>query len=127
MKARVWLSVGLLLLALPACRRQRSPSAAAPPDSEAVVARVGETVISAAALSALIAAQPPAVRQNLASPARKRDLLENEVRLELLAAEARRRGYDREPELQHALKQLLASTLINKEQGRRKIDDLLAE
>jgi hypothetical protein len=90
-----------------------------------VVARVGDAEISAAELAALIAAQPPEVRRNLTSAAQRRALLENEVRLELLAAEALRRGYDREPAFQHAVKQQLASRLLQQETGK-KLDELLS-
>jgi len=123
MKLRVWASLASLLLMLPACRRNAEP--APPQPAPGVVARVGDAEISAAELAALIAAQPPEVRRNLTSAAQRRALLENEVRLELLAAEALRRGYDREPAFQHAVKQQLASRLLQQETGK-KLDELLS-
>jgi hypothetical protein len=124
MELRVWASLALLLLAFPACRRKVEPVAPLA-RSEGLVARVGEVEIRAEQLAALISGQPAEVRQNLASAARKRALLENEVRLELLAAEALRRGYDRDPAFQHAVKQQLASILLQKEPGQ-KVEELLA-
>jgi hypothetical protein len=121
MKLGVWASLASLLLTLPACRGGAPPA----PPSEGIVARVGSVEIRADQLAALISGQPPEVRQNLASAARKQALLENEVRLELLAAEAIRRGYDRDPAFQHAVKQQLASMLLQKEPGP-KMEELLA-
>jgi len=126
MRLRVWASLASLLLTLPACRRKVEPAAPPPARTEGIVARVGNVEISADQLAALIAGQPPEVRQNLASAERKRALLENEVRLELLAAEALRRGYDREPAFQHAVKQQLASILLQKE-PQPKLEELLAQ
>jgi hypothetical protein len=124
MKVRVRVSLAFLLLTLPACGSKKPEVPPAPP--EPIVARVGTVEIGAQQLAALIAGQPAEVRQNLAAPERKRALLENEVRLELLAAEALRRGYDRDPAFQHAVKQQLASMLLQKEPGQ-KLDQLLTE
>ena len=125
MRLCVW--VFLASLILPACRRKLEPATPPAARREGIVARVGDVEISADQLAALISGQSPEVRQNLASAARKRALVENEVRLELLAAEALRRGYDREPAFQHAVKQQLASMLLQKEQGAQGLDKLLSQ
>jgi hypothetical protein len=129
MKARGAMSLMLVLgLLVPSgCRRKVTP----PGLSElqpGVVARVDDTVITADELAGIIARQPPAVRRNLANPARKRAFLDNEVRMTLLAAEARRRGYDRDPDFQRALRQQLASTLLQREpQLEHQMDQLLVD
>jgi len=108
--------VSLILLAA-AC----SPKKAAPPPapSEPIVARVGDESITARELSEQLAKQPPAVRAHYTSPQRRKDFLENQIRFELLAGEARRRGFDKDPDFERAMKQQLVSTYLQKEMEAR--------
>jgi peptidyl-prolyl cis-trans isomerase C len=61
------------------------------------------------------AAQPPSVRAMLAAPAQRKTFVENLVKFELLAQEAIRRGYERDPAFVQKSKQRLGQILLEKE------------
>jgi peptidyl-prolyl cis-trans isomerase C len=86
------------------------------------VARVGDVVITLGELQERLSKYAQSSQFLLArysSLEKKREFLEeNMVRLEVLALEARRRGYDKDPEAQKAPKQKLVALLL-----KREIDD----
>ncbi len=102
----------MLVIGLGACGRGGQKAASEP--NEPVVARVGDTRITARELSAQLARQPPAVRAHYGSMARRKDFLDSQIQVELLAAEARKRGFDRDPDFQRAVKQQLVSTFLQR-------------
>jgi peptidyl-prolyl cis-trans isomerase C len=59
--------------------------------------------------------QHPYVRARYSSMERKREFLENFVRVEVLAEEARKRGYDRDPDVLRVMKQQMINALVAKE------------
>lgn len=61
------------------------------------------------------ALQPPAVRAMLASPAQRKAFVENLVKFELLATEAVREGYDRDPQFLDDSRQRLGQLLLDKD------------
>lgn len=83
--------------------------------SKQVLVKVGDTVITVGDLAAELASQSPYVRTRFQSPERKKEFLDNMVRFELLAAEARRRGYDRSPDVVRRRKQLLIQLYLQQE------------
>jgi peptidyl-prolyl cis-trans isomerase C len=107
----------LVLVSLAACHRGAPQQA--PASGEPVVARVGTATITARDLSAQLARQPPAVRAHYGSLARRKDFLDNQIRFELLAEEARKRGYDKDPDFTRSVKQQLVSTFLQKEMEAR--------
>jgi peptidyl-prolyl cis-trans isomerase C len=82
---------------------------------EQVLARIDGQVITAAELQERLDALDPYSRSRFSAPEQKRKFLENMVRFEVLAREAQSRGYDRDPEVQRALKNQMISTLLQKE------------
>jgi peptidyl-prolyl cis-trans isomerase C len=80
-----------------------------------VLARIDGQVITAGELQQRLDALDPYSRSRFSAPEQKRKFLENMVRFEVLAREAQSRGYDRDPEVQRALKNQMISTLLQKE------------
>jgi peptidyl-prolyl cis-trans isomerase C len=93
--------------ALAACAKRTEAPSGSP-----VVAKVGDVTITVDDLQQRINTQPPFVRARYASPEKKKEMLDEMVRLEVLAAEAKRRGYDRDPTVLHAMKQQMVTKLL---------------
>jgi peptidyl-prolyl cis-trans isomerase C len=95
------------------------------PSSGGVLAKVGDQVITVADLQKQIDAQPPFARARYAAPERKKELLDSLVRTEVMAMEARNRGYDRDPELQRMFQQQMINLLVQKDfEAKIKVDDV---
>lgn len=77
-----------------------------------VVARVGEREITVGELEDYLASQTQYVRMRFASPERKKVFLEKMVRLEVLVAEAKKRGLDSHPDVQRRFKSALVDRLM---------------
>jgi peptidyl-prolyl cis-trans isomerase C len=95
----------------------RKPTAS---ESE-ILARIDDQVITIHDLQARIEELDPFSRSRYSSAEQKKRLLENVVRLEVLAKEARARGYDQDPDVHRVLKKELVDRLI-----KRDIDDGLS-
>lgn len=80
-----------------------------------VLAHVGNKDITLGEFADRLAAQSPYLRARYNSPERRRELLDNMIRFELLAQEAERRGYAREPEVARAESQALVQALLERE------------
>lgn len=80
-----------------------------------VLAHVGSKDITLGEFADRLAAQSPYLRARYNSPERRRELLDNMIRFELLAQEAERRGYQREPEVARAESQALVQELLERE------------
>jgi hypothetical protein len=94
-------------------------SARVPPDGNrasdpgAVVLARGEGVtITAAEFRSRLAEQSETVRARFSTPENRREFLDNLVKFELLVAEARRQGLDRDPEIQLAMEKLMVVRLV---------------
>ena len=101
----------LAALALFACKPSPGTKGKAAARSGPVLARVDDTEITASDLQDVLAryAHTPFVLARYSTPEKKKELLESLVRYELLAREALRRGYDRDPDVQRiAKKQMVA-------------------
>ncbi len=87
-----------------------------PGDQAQVLARVNETTITLGDFERRIEAQPPYARARyVASPERQKEFLDNLIRFEILAEEARRRGYDRHPEVVQAMKQTMVRKMMSRD------------
>lgn len=83
-----------------------------------VVARIDDVVITVADLERQIeqaAGQSAFVRARYSTPQQKREFLEQLVRFEVMAREARSRGYDRDPDVQRVFKNQMIAQLVRKE------------
>lgn len=86
-------------------------------EASEVIARVGDVEITAGDLAARLAEQSPYIRAQYETPERRREFLENMVRFELLAQEARERGLYELPEVERARKQAMIEELLSEEVG----------
>jgi len=98
-----------LALALSACRHEDGAN------ETALLARVGDARITVGDLEQLVNAKPPYLRPRYANREKLAALLDETVRFEALAEQARRRGYDRDPEVVRAMKQQMVAKLMQKE------------
>jgi peptidyl-prolyl cis-trans isomerase C len=68
-----------------------------------VLAEFGDKKLTLGMLEARLAAEPAVVRQQYATVAKRKEYLASWVQFELLAAEAREQGYDKDPEVAKAM------------------------
>lgn len=80
-----------------------------------VLAKVGDRVITVGELADRLASQSPYLQARFESPERRKELLDNLVRYELLVYEAKRRGYDDDPEVVRARRNIMIQELIKQE------------
>lgn len=79
-----------------------------------VVAKVGERTITLGDFARTLDRMDPFDRLRYQTKERRRELLGEMIDVELLAQEARRRGLDKQPEVQDALRQLYRDALLQK-------------
>lgn len=89
------------------CRGREEEAAAEP-----AVATVGNATITAAQYKARLDEQAPFIRARYTTLERKQEFLNGLIQFEVLAQEAQRRGLDKDPELQEALRKLMVQRLI---------------
>ncbi len=77
-----------------------------------VLAKVGEHTITLGDFAERLAEQSPYLRARYNSPERRRELLRNMVRFELLALEAERQGFDEAPEVVEAVEQVMVEQMM---------------
>lgn len=80
-----------------------------------VVAHVGNGTITVDDFKAKLDEQSPFIRARYNTLERKKEFLDNLIRFELLAQEAKRRGLDRDPEVQATLEKVMVQRLIRTE------------
>lgn len=123
----------VLLVLLPAlllgCGAKRQEETATPAGKATgegtVVARIDDQVITAAQLQEQINKLPPFTRRRYEAAEQKKRFLENLVRFEVMAQEAKSRGYDRDPDVQRVLKQQMITEFLGKEvDAKLKAEDL---
>jgi peptidyl-prolyl cis-trans isomerase C len=76
------------------------------------LARIDTTVITLGEFEDRILKQSPYIRHRYATRERKKEFLDNMVRFELMAKEAMAKGYDKDPEVQRTMKQVMIQKLI---------------
>ena len=77
-----------------------------------VLAHVGDEEIALGEFGERLAAQSPYLRARFNSPERRREMLDNMIRFELLVQEARRRGLDHNPAVARLETQALVDELL---------------
>ncbi len=119
-------ALGVLALALPACKHgATSTGEARNVDPSQVVAKVDDTVITVSDVQERINKQSPFVRARYTNADKKKEFLDGLVKFEVMAAEAARRGYDKDPEVQRVMKQQMISKLMQKDfESKLKVEDV---
>ena len=77
-----------------------------------LLVKVGDAEITVGEFAERLADQSPYLRARYNSPERRREFLNNLIRFELLAAEARRRGLDELPEVERTRKQTMIQQMM---------------
>jgi peptidyl-prolyl cis-trans isomerase C len=80
-----------------------------------VVARYGEQTLTTGELTAKLNERSPFERARLNTLDRKKEFVEQLVRFDLLAQEARKRGLDQDPEVQRAMQTVMVRKLVAQE------------
>lgn len=88
-----------------------------PAQPASVVLRVGDEVLRLEDIQAQIDRLPPGVRARHASPEERRAFLDRLIKNEILAHEARRLGYDRDPEIASGQKKAMVLKLLRERLG----------
>ena len=108
-KLSILFSSALCCVAMMACGNKGSSS---PAKTGPVVATVGDETITADELKKRLDETSPFLRARYNTLDRKKEFLENLVRNELLAQEARKQGYDKSPAVQEQMKRAMIQELI---------------
>jgi peptidyl-prolyl cis-trans isomerase C len=80
-----------------------------------VLAKVDDVVITIGEFQTQLNRQSPYIRARYASMEQKREFLDSLIRFEVLAKEALRRGYDKDPEVVRTMKQVMIQKLMKEE------------
>lgn len=126
---------GLLAsLAIGACDKGKDHSAAKPvptkhglneDQAKQPLIVVGDTTVTVGQFAQQIAEKSPYLRARYASPERRRELLDELVKFELLAKEAARRGLDKSEEVQRAKRQVMVQQMMKAEfEDKVKLSDI---
>ncbi|MFH1812083.1 MAG: peptidylprolyl isomerase [Pseudomonadota bacterium] len=89
------------------------------------LAKVGPTVITVEDFEAKLNQQSPFIRSRYADLEKRREYLDNQIRFELLALEAQRRGLDKDPEVADSIRKIMVQKLTREEfDNRVKLEDI---
>lgn len=100
-----------------------APKKAAPKGEQ--LAKVGSSVITVESLQEKLDGQSPFVRARYTEPGKLKEFVDGQVRFEVLAEEARARGYDQDPEVEEAIKKIIVQRLTREEfDGRVQLKDI---
>lgn len=117
------LAPALLALSLSACtcgKDKGTTSSSAPKKEGAVVAKIGDDVLTDVEVKQKLGEQSPFLQARYRDLTHKKEFVNNLVRFEVLAQEAYRRGLDKQPEVQATLKKVLVQELIRQEFDEKK-------
>jgi peptidyl-prolyl cis-trans isomerase C len=94
-----------------------TPTATKPtaPDTSSVAAVINGEKLTTKELQKRIDTQSPFVRARYAEPEKRKEFLDTQVRFEVLAAEARARGYDKDPDVEDAIEKMIVQRLTREE------------
>jgi peptidyl-prolyl cis-trans isomerase C len=108
------------------CKRGKSSAGGGEnADSSQVVAKVDDAVITVADVQERINKQSPFVRARYTTPEKKKEFLDSLIRFKVLANEAGRRGYDKDPEVIRVMEQQMISKFLQKDfESKLKVEDV---
>jgi peptidyl-prolyl cis-trans isomerase C len=114
-----------LSLALAGCHSKGKAEKHETGDLGKPVARIDDEVITVADLQERINKQSPFVRARFASLDKRKEFLDNIVRFEVMAKEAEKQGYGKDPEVIRTMKQQMISKFLQKEfDAKLKVEDV---
>lgn len=123
--------LALATLALPACKKKGTPGSGASTGDKAgdsrPVARIDDAVITVGDVQERINKQAPFTRGRYAALDKRKELLDLMIRVEVMAKEAERRGYENDPEVVRVKKQQMVTRFVQKEfESKLKVEDVPA-
>lgn len=98
---------------VPKARINPDASALTAEQRAVVVAKIGDHTVTLGEIEARLAKEPPVVRSQFGSIQKRKEYLTSLVQFELLAAEARRRGLQNDPEVLEAAKQAMVRKFLS--------------
>jgi len=114
----------VVAFALPACKK-KGKSKSGGGDPSQVVAKVDDAVITVGDVQERINKQSPFVRARYTTNEKKKEFLDSLIRFEVMANEAERRGYDKDPEVLRVMKQQMISKFLQKDfESKLKVEDV---
>jgi peptidyl-prolyl cis-trans isomerase C len=93
-------------------------SSLTPDQQKHIVAKIGDRLITLQEFESRLNQQSVVARNRHNSPERKKEFLDSMVRQELLAIEAKRKGYDKDPDVILAQKQAMVKRFTSRELSR---------
>jgi peptidyl-prolyl cis-trans isomerase C len=114
-------------LGLAACTANKGKNKPAQDNADLgqVVAKVDDTVITVGDFQERINKQSPFIRARYSTLEKKKEFLDNVIRFEVMAKEAQRRGYDKDPEVIRIMKQQMISKFLQKDfDSKLKVEDV---
>lgn len=128
MRAKTLLLASLPTVALllaPACKGPKITNKQSNAELSEAVAKVDDQAISVGDLQDRINKQSPFIRSRYTSAEKKKEFLDSIVRFEVMAKEAMRRGYDKDPDVIRSMKQQMISKFMQKEfDAKLKVEDV---
>ncbi len=110
------LGVGVAFCALLAgCQDVKASGTQAKPDDKSTLAKVDDVVITVSDFQDRINKQSPYVRSRYNSLEQKRQFLDTLVKFEVLVKEAQKRGFDKDPDVQRTMKQVMIEKMVQAE------------
>jgi len=109
---------------------QQNAAAAPPQSSEELktpLAKIDDVTITLGEFQERINRQSPYIRARYTSLEQKKEFLDSLVRFEVLAKEAYRRGYDKDPEVVRTMKQVMIQKLMRDEFDAKVTADTVAD
>jgi peptidyl-prolyl cis-trans isomerase C len=118
--------IGLAVALSAACNRPQTKSTSAgTSDPSQIVAKVDDAVITVSDVQDRVNKQSPFVRARFTTPEKKKEFVDSLIRFEVLANEAERRGYDKDPEVLRVMRQQMISKLLQKDfESKLKVEDV---
>jgi peptidyl-prolyl cis-trans isomerase C len=124
-------TIATITVGLGACKggSKATPAARTGPVQEGelgrVVARVDDSVITLGDVQDGINKQAPFVRARYTSPEKRKEYLDSLIRIEVMAKEAARRGYEKDPEVVRVMKQQMISKFLHSDfESKLKVEDV---
>ena len=118
-------AVALVALALPACKKKQKGRGGEAVDPSQVVAKVDDATITVGDVQERINKQSPFVRARYTTNDKKKEFLDSLIRFEVMANEAEKRGYDKDPEVVRVMKQQMISKFLQKDfESKLKVEDV---
>ena len=123
---RLSLCIALVgVVASPACKSAKIKPSHDNAELGQVVAKVDDVVITVGDVQERINKQSPFIRARYATVDKKKEFLDNLIRFEVMAREAQRRGYDKDPEVVRVMKQQMISKFLQKDfESKLKVEDV---